>query len=170
MDLLYRFEARFSELIPLGMMADGIRVDAHFEGLVVAGRFAGATVRGIDYLRFRSDGVGIVEVREVFTRNGSSIEVHALGYMLRPPGFSLPPMKTMLSPDFEWPAIELPVHGSATFRTAAREWEDLNTAVGLFNGIANPGARAIVVEAETFVPRAIASAAQKRSIESPALA
>ena len=46
MDSLYRFEARFTALDPIGVVPDGLRLDAHFEGRVVEGRLAGATVTG----------------------------------------------------------------------------------------------------------------------------
>jgi hypothetical protein len=49
------------------------------------------------------------------------------------------------------------VHGFVTFRTATQEWEQLNRTVGTFNGIVNPGAGTLVIEAETLVPRSLAA-------------
>jgi hypothetical protein len=151
MDSLYRFEARFTALVPIGEVPDGLRLDAHFEGRVVEGRLAGATVTGVDYLRFRSDGVGVLDVRIVLARDGDRIEVEAGGYLFPPAGFALPPLEVMLAPDFAWPEVELPVHGFATYRTAMDRWQELNHTVGLFNGVANPGAGTLVIEAERSV-------------------
>jgi SAM-dependent methyltransferase len=149
---LYRFEARFTALVPIGPVPDGIRLDAHFEGRVVQGELAGATVRGIDYLRFRSDGVGVLDVREVLTHDGQGVAVRAGGYLIPPAGFALPPADALFAPDFVWPELELPFHGFATFSTAAREWQQLNRTVATFNGVANPGAGTLVVEAQALTP------------------
>jgi len=157
MDSFYRFEARFTALVPIGPVPDGLRLDAHFEGRVVEGELTGATVSGIDYVRFRSDGVGVLDVREVLVRDGQCVEVQAGGYMIPPAAFALPSPEVMLSPEFAWPDVELPVHGFVTFRTATQEWEQLNRTVGTFNGIANPGVGTLVIEAETLVPRSLAA-------------
>jgi hypothetical protein len=154
-DTLYRFEARFTELAPVGPVPDGLRLDAHFEGRVVEGELTGATIRGIDYLRFRPDGVGVLDVRELVVRNGDSVEIQAGGYLITPPGFELPPPEVMLAPEFTWPEVELPLYGFATYSTAAQEWQELNRTVATFNGIANPGTGTLVVEAEALAPRGV---------------
>jgi hypothetical protein len=155
MDSLYRFEARLTALDPIGVVPDGLRLDAHFEGRVVEGRLAGATVTGVDYLRFRSDGVGVLDVRIVLALDGDRVEVGACGYLVPPAGVALPPPEVMLAPDFASPEVELPVHGFATYRTAMDGWQELNHTVGLFNGIANPGAGTLVIEAERLVPTGV---------------
>jgi Protein of unknown function (DUF3237) len=155
MAALYRFEARFTSLVPIGPVPDGIRLDAHFEGRVVEGELAGAAVRGIDYLRFRSDGVGVLDVREVLAQDGQSVDVRAGGYLIPPGGFALPPAEVLAAPDFRWPEVELPFHGFATFSTAASEWQQLNRTVSTFTGVANPGAGTLVVEAQALTPTPI---------------
>jgi hypothetical protein len=157
MAFLYRFEARFTALVPIGPVPDGIRLDAHFEGRVREGALAGATVRGTDYLRFRSDGVGVLDVREVLARDGQSVEVRAGGYLFPPAGFALPPADVLVAPDFTWPEVELPFHGFATFSTAAPAWQQLNHTVATFNGVANPGAGTLVVEAEALTPAPVSA-------------
>jgi hypothetical protein len=152
MDSLYRFEARFTALVPIGVVPDGLRLDAHFEGRVVEGRLAGATVTGVDYLRFRSDGVGVMDVRVVLARDGDRVEVEVGGYVVPPAGVALPPPEVMLAPEFAWPEVELPLYGFATYRTAMDWWQELNSTVGLINGVANPGAGTLVIEAERLVP------------------
>lgn len=156
MDLLYRFEARFTALVAIGLVPDGLRLDAHFEGPVVAGQLAGAMVRGIDYLRFWPDGVGVIDAREVLARDGDCVEVQVGGYSMPAAGVALPPPEVMLAPGFTWPEVELPLHGFVTFRTAMPEWHELNHTVGALNGISNPGAGTLVVEVERLVPKSVA--------------
>ena len=156
MEPLYRIEAQFTELVLFGPVPEGVRLDAHFEGRVVEGQLAGASVRGVDYLRFRSDGVGVLDVREVLTRDGDCVEVQAGGYLIPPTGFALPPHEVMQAPEFEWPEVELPLHGFATFATATQEWQKLNRTVGTINGIANPGAGTLVVEGHALIPAPVA--------------
>ena len=155
MEPLYRFEAQFTALVPIGAVPDGVRLDAHFEGSVVEGELAGWTVRGVDYLRFRSDGVGVLDAREVLLRDAESVEVRAGGYLIPPAGFALPAPEVLLAPDFVWPELELPFYGFATFATAAQPRQQLNRTVGTFNGIANPGAGTLVVEAHPLIPKAV---------------
>jgi len=63
----------------------------------------------------------------------------------------------MLAPDFEWPEVELPLHGFATFATGTQQWQQLNRIVGTFNGIANPGAGTLLIEAHALIPETIAA-------------
>jgi hypothetical protein len=50
MSLVFRVEASLSEVIPVGLVPEGVRLDAHFSGRVVEGPLSGATMRGVDYL------------------------------------------------------------------------------------------------------------------------
>lgn len=159
MGRLYRFDARFTNLVAIGLVPDGLRLDASFEGEIIEGAFAGAKVVGIDYLRFRPDGVGVLDVRETLTRGADRVEVQAGGYLIPPPGFGLPPPDVILAAEFSWPDVELPVHGFATFRTGAAEWSELNHTVATFNGTANPGTTTLAIEAEALVPKRIAAPA-----------
>ena len=54
------------------------------------GELAGAAVRGVDCLLFRSDGVGVLDVRETLIGEGVSVEVRAGSAWSTPEGFSLP--------------------------------------------------------------------------------
>ena len=155
---LYRFEAVFTNLAVVGFVPEGLRLNAHFEGRVTSGRLAGATLLGVDYLRFRTDGVGVLDVRELITRDGNTVDVQVGGYLMPPAGFALPPAQVLLDPAFVWPEIELAVYGFAMFQTSVEEWSDLNRTVATFNGIANPGAGTLVVEADALVPQAVAVA------------
>jgi hypothetical protein len=134
-----------------------VRFDAHFEGRVVEGELTGVTVTGVDSLRFRADGVGVLDACEVIMPDGDCVEVRIGGYCIPPAGVTLPSPEIMLAPDFEWPEVELPLHGYATFATGAQPWQHLNHTVGTFNGIANPGAGTLLVEAHALVPETIAA-------------
>lgn len=149
-DLLYGFEAEFTDLVGIGAVPEGFRLDLFFEGRATRGELAGAAVRGIDYLLLRPNGVGVLDVREVLTRDGVAVEVRAGGYSIPPAGFSLPDPQLMLAPDFVWPDLEFALHGFATFRTAAAEWQQLNETVAMVTGAANPGGRRLVIEAKAF--------------------
>jgi hypothetical protein len=159
MDRLYRFEAEFTSMIPIGPVADGLRIDVFFEGRVVEGFAAGATIRGIDYLRLRAHGVWIIDVRELIVRGSDVVEVQAGGYALPPAGFELPPPEIMSQPDFTWPDLGMALYGYATFRTAVPEWLELNRTVGIFSGVGNAGARTLEVEAHAFIPQPLAARA-----------
>lgn len=88
---LYRFEAAFTELVPIGFVPEGLRLDAHYRGSVVDGDLTGAGVRGIDYLLFRPDGIGVLDVHGTVTTDRGCIAVRAGDYLLPPAEFELPP-------------------------------------------------------------------------------
>ena len=56
MKLAYRFEAMLTEVVPIGLVPEGIRLDAFFKGSITDGPLSGATLRGIDYLLLRAEG------------------------------------------------------------------------------------------------------------------
>jgi hypothetical protein len=97
----------------------------------------------------------VLDVRELLAGGGMSIEVRAGGYLVPPAAFALPEPDVLLSSDFSWPDVELPIHGFAVFRTAAAEWRQLNQTVGVFTGAANPGVGRLVIEAQAFVPAGV---------------
>ena len=155
---LYRLEATFTDLVTIGLVPEGLRLDAHFSGSVVDGDFAGASVRGTDYLLFRSDGVGVLDVWEVLATERGSVSVRAGGYLLPPTGFELPPPEVLLSEEFQWPDIALPFHGFAMYRTGAAGLDWLNRTIATFTGEANPGLGTLVVSAGTLAPARSATA------------
>jgi hypothetical protein len=127
MDDVYSFEAKFTDIIPIGQVSEGLRLDVHFVGTIVNGPFTGGTVRGIDYLLFRPDGIGIIDVREMIsTPKGETLSVRAYGYVVPPEGVRLPPAEVMLRPDFEWPDVTFPFHGFALAQTGATELSWMN--------------------------------------------
>jgi hypothetical protein len=48
---LYRFKAWFIALVPIGLVPDGLRLEARFGGRVVDGDLAGAMLRGASSAR-----------------------------------------------------------------------------------------------------------------------
>lgn len=137
MDLAYRFEADLTQQIPIGLVPEGIRIDAPYSGTVVEGPFTGGSVRGIDYLLLRADGVGVINAHAVITTpGGQNISVHAQGYITPPDGLHLPPPDVLLSPDFHWPDISLPLHGFALLRCGAPDLAWVNrTALALAGSV-----------------------------------
>jgi hypothetical protein len=82
MALVYRFEAALTEVILVGLVPEGIRLDACFSGRVVEGALSGATLRGIDYLLLRADGIGVSDAYEVISTDaGQNISADAQGYI-----------------------------------------------------------------------------------------
>lgn len=77
---LCSLNAKVTDLISYGATPWGMRMDAHFEGEVTGGIFAGK-VRGVDYITVRSDGVGELNVRaSVQTDEGVCVGIEAKGY------------------------------------------------------------------------------------------
>src|SRR5687768_13256005 len=104
MEPLYRFDAGLTEIVPVGLVPEGVRLDVHFEGTVTEGSLGGTRVRGVDYLLLRADGVGVIDALETITADdGRAISAHARGYIVPPPGVQMPPPDVLLDPDFRWP-------------------------------------------------------------------
>ena len=140
MDLVYRLDADLGKQIPIGLVPEGIRLDAPFSGTIVEGHFTGASLQGIDYLLLRADGVGVINAHEVITTPaGQSISVHAQGYITLPEGMPLPPPDVLLSPEFHWPDVALPLHGFALLRCGAPDLAWVNRTALAFTGSVNVG-------------------------------
>ena len=149
MSLLYRFEANLTEVVPVGLVPEGIRPDAYFSGQVIEGLLCGATLRGIDYLLLRSDGVGVLDAYQVIsTDDDQHVSAHAQGYITPPPEVQLPPPDVILSPEFSWPDLPLSLHGFVPFRTGAEELAWMNRSALAFEGTANVGTGKIVNEVQ----------------------
>lgn len=140
---LYRFEAQL-DVVPIGLVPEGIRMANTFDGRVTAGRFEGARVWGIDHFILRRDGVGIVDAPKTISGHeisgrpvsdgGFHLFEHVRAYSLPPAGLEMPPLEAILEPDFEWPDILFPIQGFSTFRAAHRELAHLNRAIARIDG------------------------------------
>jgi len=156
MDLAYRFEADLTEVVPVGLVPEGIRFDAYFSGQIVEGPLSGATLRGIDYFLLRSDGVGVVDAYELISTTADQhVSTHAQGYITPPPEVQLPPPEELLSPEFRWPDVPLPTHGFVLYRTGVEDLAWMNRIALAFEGTANMGTRKLVIEA--WAPKSEAS-------------
>jgi Protein of unknown function (DUF3237) len=150
-ELMYRVEANTTKVIPIGAVPEGVRLDVHWSGTVVEGRFAGAGVQGVDYLLWRADGVGIINSYQVITTAvGQNVSVHAQGYITAPAGMRMPTPDVVLRPDFHWPDVPLPAHGFALYRAGAPDLSWLNQTALAFSGSVNVGTGTLVIAMYTL--------------------
>jgi len=116
----YAFEARFTNIVPIGLTPVGLRVDLDYTGTITDGPLTGATISGADFFLLRPDGIGQVDVRERITRGDRVVaSLRFVGYVVPP--IPMPALPTLLSPDFEWPDIDLPMHGAAFFDATSKD-------------------------------------------------
>jgi hypothetical protein len=132
----YAFEAAITEVVPFGLVPEGLRIDGHFQGRVTEGPLAGDTVTGIDHLLLRRDGVGVMDIRMVArSAAGRAVSWYAGGYLTLQG--EVPPLEVLGDPGFVWPDRESPMHGWATMRSAAPELRAVNSTVYGFTGTNN---------------------------------
>ena len=146
-ELFYRFEGRFTDVKPIGIVPDGVRMDSYFAGTITEGELAGAQLTGVDYFRIRSDGVGIVDGRELLVVNGEHVSVTLSGYVLPPAGLPAPSAQQLTDPDFAWPDVPMAIEVFATFETGAPALAHLNRTIVAHTGWVNMASRGLYVEA-----------------------
>ena len=142
---LYQFEAQL-EVVPIGLVPEGIRMANTFEGRVVRGILEGGRVWGIDHFVLRNDGVGILDAQKTISLGDVHLHEHVHGYCLPPDDLELPPLEALLEPGFEWPDIPFAIQGFSYFRAAAPELVHLNRALAAIDGWASFATGALVVE------------------------
>lgn len=106
----------------------------------------------IDYHLIRSDGVGVVDAREVIVSDNGAIAATARGFVLPPPGLETPPLERLLSPGFTWPDLEFAIHLFQTFTAAAPELGWLNRTVVSHLGSVNYATSRLGVDARVLQP------------------
>lgn len=146
-DLYYLFRGQMEKMVPIGPVAEGLRMNGHFSGTVVEGEGKGGHIELVDYFRIRPDGVGVVDAREVLTLDGQTVSVDVHGYVLPPAGLPVPTIEEMLSPDFVWADAPSTIECFATFRTAAPALAHLNRVTVAHTGYVNFATGELVVEA-----------------------
>jgi len=105
----------------------------------------------------RSDGVGVLDVRATLkTDQAENVAVEAHGYSLPPDGMPAVPPEVLLSPDFKWPDLPLPLHGFALYRTGSPRLAELNSTALAFEGTANLGTAKLEISAHQLVAAAVA--------------
>lgn len=133
-ELIYRFEGHLGELRPIGLFAEGIRFHNDFDARIVAGPFKGGRIFGIDLFLLRPDGVGEIVAPELIEHEGRRVSADVRGYVVPPEGAPVPPLESVLSAGFEWPAVPFRVTGSALLRTTEAELAHLNRTVATIEG------------------------------------
>lgn len=144
--LIYRFEARLTDRLPVGLLPEGLRLEVPFEGRITGGPLAGACITGIDHLLIRPDGVGVIDAPETISRGSLHLAAHARGYVVPPEGAPVPPVAAMLEPDFAWPDVPFAVRGFALLRTASPDLDFLNRTAVALRGRVNMNTGELTVE------------------------
>ena len=151
LDFTYRMEATFTDVVSIGIVPEGLRIDAHYQGHVIEGPLAGGIVRGVDYLLIRSDGVSVLDARHtITTAAGRQIAVRGQGY-----GESdtpLPPAEALGNAPSAAPDATSHLTGVAFCQTAAPDLLWLNRTVLAFTGTANMGTRELHVIGRVMTP------------------
>lgn len=147
----YAFEAQITNVTSIGVVAEGLRLDIEFAGRLVDGPLSGATLRGSDFLLIRPDGVGIIDAHEVIAReDGATVAVHAEGFVVPP--VPMPDLQTVAAPEFVWPDLDLPLHGSAQLRSGVDDLAAVNRTVYGFAGTVNVATGRLAVSARSLAP------------------
>jgi hypothetical protein len=155
----YRFEATMTQSTPIGLTPEGIRFDNVFEGTIVEGPHTGARVHAIDPFVMRPDGVGVIDAYELIsTTDGHHITARVRGYVTPPAGLQLPAPEILLSADFQWPDIDLPLHGFVLASAGAAELAWMNRTAFAIEGTFNMATRRLHVVGRYFVPAPAATA------------
>jgi hypothetical protein len=145
--LIYRFVAQLTDVNPVGVLPEGLRMANAFEGEIVEGPLAGSRIWGVDPFLLRPDGVGVVDAPETISGEGRHIQAHARGYAIPPEGMEMPALEALLEPGFEWPDVDFRFTGCVLFRTADPAFEFLNHTIGILSGTVNMGTRRLDVTA-----------------------
>jgi hypothetical protein len=133
----YRMEGRFTEVVPIGMVPEGFRVDAHYTGTVVEGPLAGASVHGVDRVLVRRDGISRQDGHEVITTPaGEVIAIHGTGYGA---AAGIPDPTLLASRPIEWPDRPSGFLGMAFPQTGSAEHAWMNRCILAYSGVANLG-------------------------------
>lgn len=133
-DLHYRIDGRVAEIIPIGPVADGFRLNTYVGGPVIAGELIGARMTLVDYCRIRHDGVSVVHAHGLVTVDDRVIAVRLQGLLLPPTGVDAPRPTDIVQPGFAWPQQPYTIHVSASLETAVPELTHLNTTVVAHTG------------------------------------
>lgn len=148
--LLYTLDGQFSEIIVIGAVAEGFRLNGHFGGTLASGPLAGARMTGVDYFLLRHDGIGVVRAHELIYSGDHVVAAELTGVLRPPPGIAAPRPADITRPGFAWPAEPYTIHVSARFETASPELAWLNATVVAHGGWVNFATGALHVEARVI--------------------
>jgi hypothetical protein len=145
----YAFQAEVTHIRPIGLTARGLRIDISLTGRVTEGQLTGRAVEIIDYLLIRPDGVGVIDARDmIFDGDRVIAAIQAEGYIVPP--FPLPELPILADPDFQWPDVDLPVHGAHFWETSRDDLSVAAATVYGFTGSANIGAGLLKLSAHSL--------------------
>lgn len=146
----YSFQAQVTRISPVGLVPEGLRIDVGFAGTVSDGPLSGSAIEGIDYLLIRSDGVAVIDARELVAGAGAvAAAIHAEGYVVPP--FEMPELSALVDPSFAWPDVDLPLHGSARMQSAMPALASVNWTVFAFTGSVNMANGSLLVRARAIL-------------------
>jgi hypothetical protein len=161
LEFAYRFEATMTQSVPIGITPEGIRFDNVFDGSIVEGPHTGARVHAVDPFLLRPDGVGVIDAYELIsTVSGENITARVRGYVTPPAGLQLPPPKTLLRADFQWPDIDFPLHGFVLASTGAEELDWMNRTAFAIEGTFNMATRRLAIVGRYFASAPAMTAAR----------
>jgi hypothetical protein len=145
----YAFEAEMTQVVPIGLVPEGLRIDADYAGTITEGPLSGAAIEGVDHFLVRPDGVGVIDARQVFSsEDGRTVASAVRGYVMPPAG--MPTLEEVADPAFVWPDVDLPMHGAVDLRTAAPDLRTLNATVFGFTGTLNVARGELRVRAQSL--------------------
>lgn len=132
----YAFQAKLTRISPVGLTARGLRLDIGYAGSLTEGRLTGSSLEGICYTLIRPDGVGIIDGRELVTDGGQAIAaLRHEGYIVPP--FPMPELSVLTDPNFQWPDVDLPMHGAHFWETSDGDLSTVAATVYGFTGSVN---------------------------------
>lgn len=142
----YWFRSQINRLAPIGVVAEGLRVNVGFSGPIGPEPLEGMTLEGTCYLLIRPDGVAVVDAREVVLGDdGVAASIQAGGYIVPP--MELPELAVLAEPSFVWPDIDMSMHGWTRPQTSRPELAAMNRSVYAFTGTVNMATGALNVNA-----------------------
>ncbi|MGH3589981.1 MAG: hypothetical protein ACRDRF_02975 [Pseudonocardiaceae bacterium] len=145
----YAFQAELTRIRTVGLTARGLRLDIDLTGSVTKGRLTGCTVEIIDYLLIRPDGVGVIDARDLISDGDRVVAaIRAEGYIVPP--FPMPTLSVLADPDFQWPDVDLPLHGAHFWETSDKESSTAAATVYGFTGSANIAAGVLKLSAHSL--------------------
>jgi len=132
------------------LVPEGLRGDGHTLGVITEGMLAGATMTGTDYIVYRHDGVGVIDARYfVSGEDGSTAAITLKGFLGEPsPGL----LEALLDPEFEFPDMDIPLHGAAWLQTMAPQYAFANHTVFGFTGTINLAAGLLRLSFRSLAP------------------
>ncbi len=155
----YAFQAEITRIRPIGLTARDLRLDISLAGGVTEGQLTGCTVEIICYLLIRPDGAGVIDARDMISDGDRVIAaVRAEGYIVPP--FPMPELPVLADPNFQWPDVDLPLHGAHFWETSDKDVSAAAATVYSFTGSVNMGTGILTLSA-----RSVASSRQPVGVD-----